>query len=563
MKITRVDGHVLHAEGGASERAALLHAGMCWEDDEGSMTTRLWLLPAISRMVERVQIAPRALDAIRDLRRWQASPIDHAPRAVDCALPLREYQRPAVGKLLAERGFILADDVGLGKTIEAGTAMYWIIRDEQARGIVVTTNSTKYQWKDELLRLAPGDLRIPLIVAHGEKRVRHDAYRRWERTDDAILIVHHDAFRRDVLELEKHAKKVASQWPLIVCIDEASAIKNPETKLWRAAMRIGQHASYRWALTATPIENRLSDLWGISEFVRPEYLPPFETFKRLHVQEAEFQARRAFKTKRGRWTRPKYTKVVGHMMLPEARMALKPIYMRRTAEEVGEEMPEVVPLWYELKLTARQQALYKAAREKVRRGEMSDLGAYALLSAVCNDPAVLGVDNPGTSPKADLMNQLIATWDTHKVVIFTESKKFAKILQTKLAQWKPLMIHGGIDSRSREHAKNAFQTTDLRVLITTSAGERGLNLQAGSIIIHADLPWNPARIRQRIGRIRRVGSKHKHVRSVFLLMRGTMEAKIVSTVGGKSRLFDAVLRSGDDQLGDVLMMDARRAIQCA
>jgi len=552
MRVERAseDGRV-YLQASRADREVLEEEGLAWveypEDGGAVLETRIWYLPAIREAVPELEMDDAVRATVAAASRVLAAPPPDTPgEPPDLGLALPGYQGLGVAFLESRTGAVLADDVGLGKTVQAATAFLRSVRAGGA-ALVTTEAAKKGDWRDDVSRTWLGDERFlsgeatpfPVLAAGGERRHRLPAYEAWAR-DGGVLIVNHDLIRNDLGLLERAAiarGRVASG-PLCFSIDEARVIRSPDSKTWVAASRLGRIFDRRWALTATPIENGLADLWSLCEWARPGYLGPLETFERRHVIARTI-------VPRGRpWLR--WRKVEGFRKLREVRFAFRAVYLRRTQRdpEVEVELPELLPPDVRvLDMEPRQAAAYRASK---KNGKAS----LARLRLICNAPTTAG--EPGGSPKLEELYRIAAEIASReKLVVFTESRRFALLIGARLENWRPALLVGGMGDDAREHAKRSFLLDPtVRVLVSTSTGYRGLNLQtAASCVVNADLPWNPAALRQRIGRVYRPFGPHRRVRVVFLAMRGTVEDKVVRRVAGKQELSDFILGGADEVSG--------------
>ena len=539
-----------------SERLALEAEALGWfSRKRDTVETKMWYLPAI-------KAAGFDLQGLRDhgpqllaLRDWlQKTPTPTEPE-YDLDLSQRDYQRPGAGLLRENEGAILADDVGLGKTIMSATVMGRRLLDGGS-GIIVTTLGTKMQWREEIEDNIMSSCRPTIYMSQGTKAQRYQTYQEWSRGGPRpLLLLHHDSMRRDVEKLIEVTKVARLRHPTLTFnIDEASVIRNSESKGWAAAIRIGANVTHRIALTATPLENGLEDLWSIVTWVRPGYLGPKDNFDRRHIERVWIQPRYG----QGFW------KVLKYKHIGEIRPAIRRIYLRRTAGEVKLSMPKIVTVVRSLEMGTRQRALYERIKRDKAESRIGPKEALAMLRQVCNDPTTIG--EKGESPKLDEIEEICQQWlRAEKVIFFTDYRKFAVKIMERIRRWKPILIASGVTTQERDHARRMFQKDpNTRCLVMTSAGERGLNLQAGSILVNCELPWNPAKYRQRVGRIFRMDSLNDCIRIFNLMMHNTVEDKVAAALGFKQDLFDKVIDTvTEDDVRDTLTMTTTQALALA
>ena len=522
--------------GTAEEAASAVKAGVVWKAPCG-FATRVWYLPALKRLgvpIDGAEYREAILAAAKALTAVPAP----TPIGYDGDCPLRPYQRVGCGLLAGLASSLLADQVGLGKCVMTET----VLKHRLAEGgcaLVVATMRSKAQWKEDfeekVARLSPP----PIFTVYGSASERRRAYVRWLRSDvPSVLLIHHDTLRRDWRKIAAVSKRMREKWKtLTVVFDEAGYIRNAETKIRFAAVEVGKHATHKIALTATPIENAVADVWSVIDWLRPGYLGPREAFEQRHVVRE-----------------PRFLRVVKERFLNEVKTAIRPLYLRRTAREVGLELPRITTKTFILDMGPAQAKAYAQIIAMKARGVIDPKTATILERQVANDPTTIKAK--GESPKLDELAMFIPTViDDEKVVVFTNFKKFALRIAARLERYAPVLIAGGQTEDASDHAKRLFRDDpNTRILIATSAGERALNLQTGGVLVNMDLPWNPAAYQQRIGRIHRFGSKSTRVLVVNFVMRGTIEEKILKVLKRKQKTFDAVIETdGEDDVRGALM----------
>lgn len=553
MHVKSVSESVILLDCTPSERVALIESYLAWDNVFGQVETRVWYLAAIRKELGLPLVVPGAhagdlRRVVEDLKRRP----DPTPVEFDLAAPLPDYQRVGCGFLETHPGVILADDIGVGKTFMSGTCLLRAVINGGA-AIVVSTMSTKFQWPSELRKILGNDFKADFHVADGDRKQRLLAYGHWVKAERPVLFIHHDSLRRDVPLLHRALQLMRKRRPSIVmALDEASVIRTADTAIWRAAMTLRPLLDRRWALTATPIENGLEDAWAICEWLKPGYLGPHYAFEGRHIERREITDRS------GRT----FVKVHKYHHLSEIRLALRPIYLRRTLKGVGVEMPTIQGRDVILQMDPVQRRIYDAL--KTRGHHWSKAKLLQFLRQVCNSPATIG--QPGGSPKLDELQRILERHPEQKVIVFTQYAKFAAIIMRRLGDMRPspVLIDGATPAKIREHARKAFTDAKTRVLVMTSAGERGLNLQAGSVMVNMDLPWNPAAIRQRIGRFYRFLSPHDEVFVYTLIMQDSVEERVLRVLGFKTNLAETVLMTeGQDDVGRVIKITTSRALSLA
>jgi SNF2 family DNA or RNA helicase len=463
---------------------------------------------------------------------------------------LRPYQQRGLSWLsfLAELGLggVLADDMGLGKT--AQTLSLLLAERENGRDpgptLLICPMSLITNWRKEAARFAP-TLRV--YVHHGGARKRDDELAAAVADADLTLTTYGTALR-DLAALR------ALAWGRVAC-DEAQAIKNSGTRQAQAVRSIG--ARTRLALTGTPVENHLAELWSIMEFCNPGLLGPAKRFRRRFQEPIE--ARRD----------------------ADATAALKratgPFVLRRlkTDKSVIADLPEKNEMKVWCSLTEEQATLYQAVVEDMlaviegsegiqRRGNV--LAAMTKLKQVCNHPAHLLKDGsrlPGRSGKLARLEELAAeiVADGDKALIFTQYAEFGTMLQPYLAgrlDRPVLWLHGGLAKAKRDELVERFQDDPepMLFLLSLKAAGTGLNLTAANHVIHVDRWWNPAVEDQATDRAFRIGQR-RDVQVRKFICTGTLEERIDEMIERKKALASAVVGTGEDWVTDLTTAQLR------
>jgi superfamily II DNA or RNA helicase len=447
-------------------------------------------------------------------------------------LPLYPYQ--SAGALFAVRAgrAIIADDMGLGKTVQAIAAAEILLQHfDTERVLVVCPTSLKYQWREEIGRLAGHDA----LVVGGSKRERARQFAQPVR----FKITNYDTVRRDLDLIKAWA-------PDLVIADEAQRIKNWDTKAARAMKQI--RSRHALVLTGTPLENRLRELVSIVQFVDRHRLGPTWRFLEHHQITAD------------------NGQVIGYRHLDQVAATLAPILIRRRKAEVLDQLPPRRDKAYLLPLTASQRELHEEHAEIVarivarwnRQHFLSDRDQKRLMAAlqcmrmVCDSTYLLDPQQDQGHKIPELLRvlgDLLADADV-KVVIFSQWLRGHELLSNALddAGHGYVLFHGGVPAKKRGALVKRFKSDPAcRVFLSTDAGGVGLNLQCASVVMNLDLPWNPAVLEQRIGRAHRLG-QHRPVQVLNFVAEASIEHKLMGLLEFKQSLAAGVLDGGDKQV---------------
>lgn len=456
---------------------------------------------------------------------------------------LRDYQRHGL-TWLAELtslglGACLADDMGLGKTVTL-IALHLHRHEQSAAGptLVVCPASLLGNWEAEIERFAPG---TPVRRFHGSRRDLDGL----AGSEGGFVLTTYGTMRVD------HAALAEVPWDLVVA-DEAQHVKNPASSTARALRTIPSTA--RVALTGTPVENELVELWAILDWATPGLLGSRNAFRKAWAQPIE-SGREPTKTRQ-------FADLVGPFLLRR----------RKSDPGIAPELPAKTETDHPLSLTREQVVLYEAfVRDTMERIERADPGddatrrglVLALLTGlkqICNHPAHFlkqsgAVRLAGRSQKLDLLDELVATAvaEDGAVLVFTQFVAMARLLEAHLAASgvPHQLLHGGTPVAERERMVAAFQDGAVPVfLLSLKAGGTGLNLTAADHVVHLDRWWNPAVEEQATDRAYRIGQT-RPVQVHRMLMRGTVEERIAELLGRKRALADAVLGRGEAALTEL------------
>jgi len=446
--------------------------------------------------------------------------------------PLYSYQRE--GALFSAKAgrSLMADDMGLGKTIQAIAAVEMLARTVGLeRVLIICPTSLKHQWKQEIEKFSKRSVEV--VEGLISKRARIYC------SESFYKIINYEIVHRD-------AELIGSWSPEMIILDEAQRIKNWKTRRAQSVKKLD--SQYALVLTGTPLENRLEELHSIVEFVDRFGLGPRFRFlaEHQHLDEAG--------------------KVIGYHNLSKIGKSLERILIRRTKQEVLKELPERLDKNYFVPMTAEQMKHHEENRETVARivvkwrrfGFLGERDQRMLMIALqnmrmsCNSTYLLDKKTDYGVKADELMEVLEEMFEQAgtKVVVFSQWLGTHEILLDRLASFNRnyVLFHGRIPGPKRKDLVRQFkEDPDCRVFLSTDAGGVGLNLQNASAVVNMDLPWNPAVLEQRIGRIHRLGQR-RAVRVVNFVAQGTIEHGMLSLLSFKQSLFSGVLDKGKDEV---------------
>jgi len=446
--------------------------------------------------------------------------------------PLYPYQ--AAGALFAVRAgrALIGDEMGLGKTIQAIAAAEILARHfGVSRVLVVCPTSLKYQWQSEITRFSGREARV---MTGGRAQRQKDF-----SVDDFCKITNYEKLKPD-LDL------IAAWAPELVIVDEAQRIKNWNTIAARALKRID--SPYALVLTGTPLENKLEELISIVQFVDQHRLGP--TWKLLHEHQVKDE----------------FGRVTGYTELEKIGQTLVPILIRRRRSEVLTQLPSrtdqnlLVPMT-ELQMVHHQENADIVAQivKRWRRTKfLSDKDQRRLTCALqnmrmsCNSTYLLDQETDHgvkADEQAALLDGVLVQADA-KAVVFSQWTRTQDIVIRRLESRGIgyVSFHGGVPSEKRPALVERFRDDPgCRVFLSTDAGAAGLNLQHASTLVNMDLPWNPALLEQRIGRIHRMGQK-RPVQIVNFVAKGTIEEGMLSVLTFKRSLSAGILDGGASEI---------------
>lgn len=442
---------------------------------------------------------------------------------------LYPYQQEGIKFSLFKRGVMIGDEMGLGKTLQA---IALAILKKEVFGfnkvVVVTLASLKEQWKREIERFT-GEKGI---VIAGSRQQRESGY----KDSSLFKITNYEAVLRDVSILSRFK-------PDLVILDEAQRIKNFATKTADAVKSIPRNHSL--VLTGTPLENKLEDVYSIVQFIDPQLLAPLWKFAADHFMLS--------RSKKGR--------ILGYRNLDILKEKLKPVVIRRRKEEVLKDLPDELVNNYYLDLSEKQEKMHQGYLSMllpiINKKYLTPMDIRRMQELLLNmrrvcDSTYLIDRKTNISPKlkelAGIIDELVLQND-RKVVIFSEWTTMTFLIGKQLSKAGISFVEltGKIPVQKRQALIDEFTNNPkCKVFLSTDAGGTGLNLQAADCVINFELPWNPSRMNQRIGRVSRIGQTSRCINIVNFICKKSIEEKILAGIQMKTDLFQGVFDEGPD-----------------
>ena len=430
---------------------------------------------------------------------------------------LRDYQVEGFEffNTLANFGFggILADEMGLGKTIQT---LCFLETQKEKKSIVIAPTSLIFNWENEFKKFVPN---IKLGVAYGGKSARDKVIENIENYD--VILTSYGTYRND---LDKY-KTIEFDYCII---DEAQNIKNPDSVITQAVKQI--NAKVKFALTGTPIENNLVELWSVFDFVMPGYLYNKRKFEKIFTNnENNFN---------------------------QLKSLIKPFMLRRTKRDVIKELPDKIEQKFFVELDKEHKRAYKSFVNLVKKrilelneDNMTVFSYLTKLRQLSIAPELVVKNYKGKNSKLDMLLKIIKENNDRKILVFSQFTKVLNIIGNKLKEENISYsyIDGKTDAKKRLQLVEQFNNTDnSRVfLISLKAGGTGLNLTSASMVVHFDPWWNPAVEDQASDRAHRFGQK-SIVNVIKLIAKGTVEERVIALQENKKDLIEEIINENLD-----------------
>lgn len=469
-------------------------------------------------------------EEFRNLAHDLTHPEDFPMKVLNIQADLRDYQKKGIQwlQMLHHYGFggILADDMGLGKTLQTIAFLSSQVQADTSV-LILAPSGLIYNWADEFQKFAPD---LDVAVVHGLKSHR-----------ESILAENHQIYVTSYATFRQDSEIYRDLSFDFLFLDEAQVMKNAQTKIAQSLRRFVVPSVF--ALSGTPIENHLGELWSIFQIVLPGLLPAKKEFVKLSTERvAQF---------------------------------IKPFVMRRKKEEVLTELPDLIEVVYKNELEDQQKAIYLAQLQQMqeRLGQVSDsefqrnrveiLTGLMRLRQICDTPALFMEDYQGESGKLDSLRDLLVqiAEGGHRVLIFSQFRGMLDRIEQELPDLglTSFKITGSTPSQERQEMTKAFNQGERDVfLISLKAGGVGLNLTGADTVILVDLWWNPAVESQAIGRAHRMGQEQA-VEVYRLVTRGTIEEKIQELQEKKKNLVSEIL-DGTESRGSLSLAEIREIL---
>ncbi|MFS9148481.1 DEAD/DEAH box helicase [Streptococcus infantis] len=469
-------------------------------------------------------------EEFRNLAHDLTHPEDFPMKELNIQADLRDYQKKGIQwlQMLHHYGFggILADDMGLGKTLQTIAFLSSQVQADTSV-LILAPSGLIYNWADEFQKFAPD---LDVVVVHGLKSHR-----------ESILAENHQIYVTSYATFRQDSEIYRDLSFDFLFLDEAQVMKNAQTKIAQSLRRFVVPSVF--ALSGTPIENHLGELWSIFQIVLPGLLPAKKEFMKLSTERvAQF---------------------------------IKPFVMRRKKEEVLTELPDLIEVVYKNELEDQQKAIYLAQLQQIqeRLGQVSDsefqrnrveiLTGLMRLRQICDTPSLFMEDYQGESGKLDSLRDLLVqiAEGGHRVLIFSQFRGMLDRIEQELPDLglNSFKITGSTPSQERQEMTKAFNQGERDVfLISLKAGGVGLNLTGADTVILVDLWWNPAVESQAIGRAHRMGQEQA-VEVYRLVTRGTIEEKIQELQEKKKNLVSEIL-DGTESRGSLSLAEIREIL---
>lgn len=431
-------------------------------------------------------------------------------------MPLYEYQRQGAAFLTAAKSALLCDQPGLGKTLQT---IATIVLSQSKKTLVFCPKSVKHGWYEECAKWAPS---LRVTVVEGTKKQRNQLW----NSDSDVYVANYALLLHDFDVINK------VQWDLCAC-DEATVIANGDAKTTKQLKKL--KISRRIAMTGTPLSNKVEDIWSLVDWVQPGKLGSYFWFESTYC------------------TKNRWGAVDGYKNLKQLSLFVDDVMIRRLKKDVLTQLPPKITEKRYVELSDKEREIYELISKNIVK-ELKEQGLPVKqlkkkyvkdirLRQVANAVELISPVKYPSSKLAELkklVKELIA--NEEKVLIFTQFREMAELIAVELSEYLPLQITGAVDEDQRTANRHLFnESTTHNVMILTSAGNMGLNLQSASSVIHYDLPWSIAQLQQREDRAHRNGQT-KTVTVYMLIAEDTIDELMHAKLMSKLELSDKLLK---------------------
>lgn len=407
-------------------------------------------------------------------------------------------------------GGILADEMGLGKTVQT---LAFLLFKKGKRSIVITPTSLIFNWKNEFEKFTPD---IKLGIAYGNKITREKILENINEYD--VILTSYGTYKNDIDKYDN------LKFDFCI-IDEAQNIKNPDSIITNAIKNI--NAEVKFALTGTPVENNLMELWSIFDFVMPGYLYSKHKFEKIFANSDKNSS--------------------------QLKNLIKPFMLRRTKKEVMDELPDKIEQKFYVELEKEHKRAYKSfvnlIKRRILENNEDNITVFSYLTKLRQlsiAPEIIVKNYKGKNSKLEILMNIIKSNKTRKILVFSQFTKVLDLIGNRLNEENISYsyIDGKIDAKKRLELVEEFNNTDKNkvFLISLKAGGTGLNLTSASMIIHFDPWWNPAVEDQASDRAHRIGQKNV-VDVIKLISKDTVEEKVIEMQEIKKDIIDDIINS--------------------
>lgn len=457
--------------------------------------------------------------------------------------PLYPYQKEGMLHLALNRRALLADEMGLGKTVQAIAACDLLYRVQGLKKVlVIATASLKTEWEEQIAKFTT----LKTLIIQGSRAKRLQQYEQ----EAFFYLTNYEQIVVDGPDIQRLLA------PDVIILDEAQRIKNWQTKTANAIKQL--KSPYAFILTGTPLENKIDDIYSLVQFLDPHLFGPLFLFNR-HFYQLDAES----------------GKPSGYKNLDALHQKLRPIMLRRRKGDVEDQLPERTINNYFVSMDKEQRLRYEKYEKKVanlaararqralRKEEYERLQQWlACMRMLCDTPYILDSEcriSPKIRELENTLEELLADQSV-KILIFSEWERMLQLVRelTEKLEIKFAWHTGSVPQHKRRQEINRFkEDPHCRLFLSTDAGSLGLNLQAANVVINLDLPWNPAKLEQRIARAWRK-NQPRTVRVINFVCQDSIEHRMLNLLSQKQNLAQGVL-DGDDALKEMPLPSGRAA----